>query len=374
MDQSYPTGTAFRMVDATEAKADGLRVWSPLLVPREAIEAEVERLAAGPLPASGRRAALIVHPMSTAPGLGISPGVDVTVSVLRPGEATVPARRNSNQVEFCIRGRGTVLADGQEIAVAKWGVWNMPSMRVHGYRNNGDDLFVRLSYSNAPLLEKLGTHFMEEGDAIRSSEAGAGRGPAAPSAYRRDTAPDFPVTEAGARLRGYEFLTDIEVVDNQVNYWPWEAVEPHLPAVPGDNKRGILLLYNPATERRNGTTHSFFATLSQSAPGSAPRPPGRGHRHSSVAINYHFKGAGSSVVDGQEFHWRAGDLMLSAPSWSEHAHYPGPEGHAILTVQDHPQQIGMESLIWQERIPGSILTLGSEAGQTGFVGPRQAGA
>jgi gentisate 1,2-dioxygenase len=157
-------------------------------------------------------------------------------------------------------------------------------------------------------------------------------------------------------------------------HWPWDAVAPHLPSVQGDNKRGILLLYNPATERRNGTTHSFFATLSASAPGSPPRKPGPGHKHSSVAINYHFKGFGRSIVDGQEIDWKAGDLLLSAPSWSEHAHYPGPEGHGILTIQDHPLQIGMESLIWQERMDGPILTLGSDPGQTGYVGPRQQGA
>ena len=42
-------------------------------------------------------------------------------------------------------------------------------------------------------------------------------------------------------------------------------------------------------------------------------------------------------------------------------------------MQDHPLQIGMESLIWQERMDGPILTLGSDAGQVGYVGPRVAG-
>ena len=70
----------------------------------------------------------------------------------------------------------------------------------------------------------------------------------------------------------------------------------------------------------------------------------------------------------------AGDLLLSAPSWSEHAHFIHPQGASVLTVQDHPLHIGMESLIWQERMDGPILTPGSEAGQTGYVGPRIAGA
>ncbi len=70
-------------------------------------------------------------------------------------------------------------------------------------------------------------------------------------------------------------------------------------------------------ERRNGTTHSFFATLAGKEPNRDPGPLGRGHRHSSVAINYYFLGnGGKSVVDDVTYEWGAGDLMLSAPSWS----------------------------------------------------------
>lgn len=68
-----------------------------------------------------------------------------------------------------------------------------------------------------------------------------------------------------------------------------------------------------------------------------------------------------------------GDLLLSAPGWLEHAHYQGPDGLGVCTVQDHPLQIGMEALVWQEDLNGPVLALGSEAGQTGYVGPRETG-
>src|SRR5207248_599648 len=108
--------------------------------------------------------------------------------------------------------------------------------------------------------------------------------------------------------------------------------------------------------------------------GVVPRRSVRGHRHNSTAINYHFFGEGSSEVDGEVIEWRAGDLLLSAPGWREHAHNPGSEGIGVFTVQDHPLHIGMESLIWQEDMAGPILTLGSEAGLTGYVGPRESGS
>ena len=57
--------------------------WSPIVVPRASILAEIERLASEPRPANGRRAALVVHPQATRPGLGFSPGIDVTINVLQ---------------------------------------------------------------------------------------------------------------------------------------------------------------------------------------------------------------------------------------------------------------------------------------------------
>lgn len=170
----------------------------------------------------------------------------------------------------------------------------------------------------------------------------------------------------GARLLGYEHLIDIDVVPSLPLLWPWRTVAQYLSRVEGlggeagkaYRGRHLYLLYNPATERRNGTTHSFFATLAQYPPNRVDIP----HRHSSAAINYIFGGSGRSVVDGHRFEWQAGDIMLSAPAWAVHNHAAGPDGCRILTVQDHPLHIAMESLIWQETLKEPVVKLGSEIG------------
>lgn len=356
----------FKLVDADVPMP---RAWAPLLVPRADIEAAVERLQdLGP---GVRRAMEVIHPEATAPGLGLAPGMAFSVNVLNPGETVTVSRDNANRVEFCIRGSGKAVVGGRTLQPSKWDTWNTPSMARREYRCEGSEPFAWFSYSNVPLLQKLGIHYSDEGDirpARKPSEQEEGE-----RKYVRENAPDIDVLGEGARFRGYEYLTDIEVSENKALIWPWKEVSQHLSQEQGDGKRTIMLMYNPATQRRNGTTHSFFATLSSWPPGKERPVPARGHKHSSFACNYHFKGRGSSVVDGQRIEWEAGDLLLSAPSWSEHAHGASVEGSAILTVQDHPFQIGTESLIWQERIDGPILTLGSEAGQTGYVGPRLKG-
>ncbi|MFI5541809.1 hypothetical protein ACIA5H_36090 [Nocardia sp. NPDC051900] len=346
--------------------------WRPFKVRAAEIHAEIERLASMPQPADGYRAAGIVHPDSVGSVRSFAPGIDVVVEVLLPGEATKPLRRNSSNVVIGIQGEGRVEVGGRTIHLSRWDVCNIPSMRPYSYRNDSNELWVRLTYSNYPLLSKIGVSYAEPlAEMTAATPTPAREGSAQ---YNRTNAPDFEVSEFGSRVRGYEFLTDIEVVENQAQHWPWAAVSQHLSDQLGDGKRAILAYYNPATERRNGATHSFFVTATQVPAGFPPMPEGtRGHRHISAAINYHFRGTGKSVIDGETIEWGPGDLLLSAPGWREHLHVPGPDAIGVFTVQDHPLHIGMESLIWQESMDGPILTLGSEAGVTGYVGPREVG-
>lgn len=358
-----------RLVDACGAVRNGVLPWAPVKIEGERIDAEIERLSQGPTPPDGRRVALLVHPEATGPGLGLAPGVQVAVEVLLPGEATAPVRQNASLVQIGLRGEGVVAVAGVAHVQRRWDVATVPAMRPYVFRNESSQPWVRLSYSNSPLLAALGVHYVER----LASVVPPGREVVDGGDYVREKSPDVPIGTEGARLRGYEHLVDIEVVDNPPLLWPWSEVEQHLSSRPGDGKRPIMAYYNPATGRRSGATQSFFVTAMTVPPGSPRKEAGPGHRHTSVAINYHFRGRGSSVVDGREISWKAGDLLLSAPGWSEHAHFWGDEGFGAFTVQDHPLQIAMESLVWQEELDGPVLALGSEAGQTGYLGPRQAG-
>ncbi|WP_144636648.1 AraC family ligand binding domain-containing protein [Bordetella genomosp. 13] len=372
MHASSPERQALPFLDQSGLAPRSPEIWEPLLVPRESIEAEVERLCRLAPPANGVRAAAIVHPSSRTAN-GFTPGTSVTIGVLLPGERTVARKSNANLLEIGIRGHGRVTVDGS-FDTALNDVWTIPSMRGHIHENTGSEPWVRLSYSNAPLLELLGVLYEEEGVAVlddRRPEDGLSE--RQKRQYAWENSPDLELTDAGARLRGYEYLTDIPVVPNPALHWPWKKVWPHLAQEPDDGRRRIWLLYHPATERRNGTTGSYFATIG-GCPAGTPVYTGRhGHRHTSASINYHISGHGYSMVDGVRVDWKAGDLLLSAPGWSEHAHYHGEDGWRVLTVQDHPLHIAMGSLLWQEKYDGPILALGSEAGQKGYTAPRSEG-
>jgi len=333
--------------------------WPPLIVSRETIDAEVERLADLPRPATGRRQTLIVHPSAPDPGRGLTPGVQVSLEVLKPGESTAPVRHNSTQVNFCIRGGGRTLVDDREVRFAQYDVWNHPAYATYVHYNDTGALQVRLTYSNAALLEMMRVHVVDE-----NPQAGAAACCETADEDHRRHSPfgTFPIGDDGAELMPYETLIAPEAVRAPALHWPWQDVRAHLEklqALGADYVgRRLYLLYNPTTTRFNGTTPNFFATMTIRPPHIVDKP----HRHVSSAINYYFTGAGYSRVEGRRYEWKAGDLMVSAPGWAVHNHASYDEAVHELTIQDQPLNIYMQSLLWQEDLALPPRILGTEAG------------
>ncbi len=333
------------------------RDWPPVTITGETIDREIQRLADAPRPANGRRQVMFVHPAAPEPGRGLTPGVQVTLDVLLPGEETVPLRRNATEVNFCIRGGGAVDVGGRTIEYRRYDVWNHPSYSTYRHRNPTREIQARLTYSNAALLEMMRVHLVEEDprDAVpRCAESGA-----APVS-RPET---FTIGDDGAALMPYETLINPPSVPSAALHWPWATVKANLDRLESLGSdyvgRRLYLLFNPRTERFNGTTPNFFATLTIRPGGIVDRP----HRHVSSAINYYFHGAGYSRVEGKRYEWKAGDLMVSAPGWAVHNH-ASCEGEPVyeLTIQDQPLNIYMESLLWQEDLAAPPRILGSHEG------------
>ena len=60
------------------------------------------------------------------------------------------------------------------------------------------------------------------------------------------------------------------------------------------------------------------------------------HRHTSSAVYYVFKGQGTTIIDGQAFHWTTGDFIV-LPAWTMHEHANTADEDAILfSIQDTP--------------------------------------
>jgi gentisate 1,2-dioxygenase len=337
--------------------------WAPIVVGKKQIDAEVERLASQPRPANGRREALIVHPLAEANAPGFAPGIQVKLSVLKPGEKTAAFRHNATEVNFCIRGSGHSVVAGKRIAFSQYDVWNHPSFATYRHVNDGKEVQVRLTYSNVPLLQHMQVYIPEDEPAaqLHAAEDGAEKTHAS-DPRRRSPYGMIRIGADGGMLMPYEILINPEAVQSKPLHFPWKEVKRELDKLEALGKdyvgRRLYMMYNPMTGRTNGITPNFFATMTIRPPKIVDRP----HRHSSAAINYYFQGTGYSIVAGNRYEWGPGDLMLSAPGWAVHNHASYDDHVYELTVQDQPLNIYMESLLWQEDLKKPAALLGSEPG------------
>jgi gentisate 1,2-dioxygenase len=351
-----------RFVDVSGSAAVGEPdYWQPLIFRRDEIEAEIARLCAIGRPANGRRASVFAHPRSPSESPSLAPGIRVTLEVLLPGESTESIRHTSTQFGFCVAGSGEVTIGDRSFHVKQYDGWNHPSWRPYRYTNTGTEPFVRFSYSNAPLLEKMNVHLVERCP-IEDEHSPNDVEHEDVDARRQSPYGTFELG-GGAMLMPYETLISPPAMPSPALHWPWRDVKGHLDRLESLGEsyvgRRLYLLYNPLTGRTNGTTPSFFATITIRPPSIVDRP----HRHVSAAINYFFRGRGWSRVGGRRYEWGEGDLMLTAPGWMIHHHASHDDDHVYeLTVQDQPLNIAMESLLWQEDLKLPPRVLGAEEG------------
>ena len=358
MDES---GVNFAEVDPSQPSNNAF--WEPVTIRRNEIEREAERLLSLDVADPIERQVRLVHPMACSRGQGLAPGIEVRLSALKPGEKTKPYRHNATEVGFCIEGSGRAHLGGKSFDFDRYDVWNVPSWTEISYENTSRKPQVRLNYSNAALLRLLNVHLVENKKTtgiVDVKQEIAAKPASEVSVKIRDL---FQIPEEDVWLMSYERLINPPAVESRSHHWKWNLVKTELDKLTalGSAYRGrrLYLLFNPLTGRTNGTTPSFFATMTVRPPNIIDRP----HRHASAAINYYFSGAGYSRVAGKHYEWAAGDLMLSAPGWAIHNHASHNQGPVYeLTIQDQPFHIWQESLLWQESLAAPPSLLGAQVG------------
>src|SRR5579883_3312291 len=125
-------------VDELQTAPPRTEPWPALLVRREELAAQAERLAELPWPEGGRRRTLIVHPLSPPDAPGFTPGVRVALEALRPGERSSVARHLGGVIGFSIAGRGQALVGDRSLPFDRYDVWSIPSWAPYAHVNTGD--------------------------------------------------------------------------------------------------------------------------------------------------------------------------------------------------------------------------------------------
>ena len=68
-----------------------------------------------------------------------------------------------------------------------------------------------------------------------------------------------------------------------------------------------------------------------------PGEQSKAHRHTGSAIYHVARGSGRTIIDGQCFNWRQGDI-IAQPPWAlhEHANASASDDAVLFSIQDTP--------------------------------------
>ena len=215
-----------RFLDQTGVAPRENNYWEPVVVTREEIDAEIQRLAALPVPADGRRQSLIVHPSALAGSPGLAPGIQVALQVLLPGESTAPMRHNATEVNFCIGGAGKTTVAGRTISFKQYDVWNHPSFAPFSHTNDTQAVQARLVYSNTPLLRHMEVYVADHEASLVPPAAAARH--AGDDPKRKNPFGMFPIGTDGGLLMPYETLINPASVESRPLHFPWQQVKAEL--------------------------------------------------------------------------------------------------------------------------------------------------
>src|SRR5690606_4951543 len=86
------------------------------------------------------------------------PTLSYLAQLLRPGEATQPYRQTASQVFFVLEGSGHTDVDGERLEWEKNDFFVAPSHRWRSHVNTGPGDAILYSYTDAPLIKKIGMY------------------------------------------------------------------------------------------------------------------------------------------------------------------------------------------------------------------------
>ena len=118
-------------------------------------------------------------------------------------------------------------------------------------------------------------------------------------------------------------------------HYRWRDTYPSLQRLAAGSANpydGVALEYiNPVT---GGST---LPTMSCRIQMLRPSERTKTHRHTSTSIYHAFRGSGTTMINGEPFHWEKGDsFVVPLWSWHEHANRSSSEEAILFSMHDTP--------------------------------------
>lgn len=237
---------------------------------------------------------------------------------LLPGEVAPAHRHSPNAMRFMIDGQNAyTTVNGDKCVMRPGDLILTPAGTWHDHGNEGTGPVMWIDILDSPVVRFLETLSMEpyphekqiegiKNDVSERRYSGAGLLPAGHDADKQE------------RMLVYRWDNAREAL-------------MRLAEVESDPFDDVILQY---TEPRTG--NSILPCIGTYLQMIRPGVETRAHRHNSSAIYFAWEGSGATYVNGTEYRWSKGDVLVVAPS-AVHKHAnKGSEPAILFSAQDVP--------------------------------------
>jgi gentisate 1,2-dioxygenase len=240
----------------------------------------------------------------------------LSFQLIQPGEVAPGHRHTMAAFRFILQGHGAYTnVDGNKMVMEDGDLILTPHGCWHEHAHEGDQNMLWIDGLDVPFVQAL--------QQISFDPYKQGR---------------LPVNEAIDPALFYGATRPVGIASEQAPqllHYRWRDIYPALEKLartPGDPYEGAALDYvNPST---GGPT---LPTMSCRIQMLRPNEKTKSHRHTSTSIFHAFRGSGTTVINGQPFHWQKGDtFIVPLWHWHEHANASSSEEAILFSMHDEP--------------------------------------
>jgi gentisate 1,2-dioxygenase len=236
--------------------------------------------------------------------------------LIQPGEVAPPHRHTMAAIRFILQGKGAytnvggekmVMEDGDLILTPQW-AW-------HEHAHEGADPVVWIDGLDVPFIQSLQVISFE------------------PYPQKR-----IPVQSTRYDASAYGMARPVVTEDARPTdplHYRWRDIYPALKRLaegtPNPYEGHAMEYINPLTGSSTLPTLSCWIQL------LTPGQRTQSHRHTSTVLYHAFRGSGTTVINGNPFHWEAGDsFVVPLWHWHEHANTSATDDAILFSMNDAP--------------------------------------
>jgi gentisate 1,2-dioxygenase len=236
--------------------------------------------------------------------------------LIQPGEVAPPHRHTMAAIRFILQGKGGYTnVGGEKIIMEDGDLILTPMWAWHEHAHEGSEPMIWIDGLDVPFIQSLQVISFE------------------PYAEKRMPVQNNPYDSSAYGLA--RPITAEETKPAAPLHYRWRDIYPALrrltEAAPHPYEGYAMEYVNPLT---GGST---LPTLSCWIQMLKPGQRTQSHRHTSTVLYHAFRGGGTTMINGQPYHWEKGDsFVVPLWHWHEHANTSASDDAILFSMNDAP--------------------------------------